>query len=328
MSHTQHTVLITGANSGLGFDSARQLAKGGWGRVFISARSQAKADDAIARLVAATGRPISEFGSAVFDNNVPATVHAAIEVLTAAGQQFDALVLNAGGVAQLDDAGGYPMSSDGLSTMYTMNVHGHAIFVDGLVRAGLLTEGATVMFAGSEGSRGIPAMRMATPTVPDGYTDLDAALEAVATGTHVGKPGFDPMIDYGFVKLIGTVWMRQLAQRHGLRALTVSPGFTGGTAAMDKLPGFQRFMFQRIALPIMKLMGNAHDLEFGARRYVQALEDTTLQAGGFYASAGTGISGELAPQGPDTQPLLANDAFEAAVFRLVEGHLGQQATIL
>lgn len=320
--HAAHTVLVTGANAGLGFDSARQLALSGWGTVFISARSQAKADGAIARLVEATGRPHSDFGAAIFDNNKPETVRSAVEAL--AGQTFDALVLNAGGVPQLQD-GRLPLTAEGLSSLYTMNVHGHALFVDGLLDAGLLAEGATVMFAGSEASRGIPAMRMATPALPTGHGDLDATLQAVVTGAHQGDAGYDPMVDYGFVKLIGTVWMRVLSQRHGLRAFTVSPGFTGGTEAMDKLPAFQRFMFRYVALPIMKLMGNAHDLEFGARRYVQALEDRSLQAGGFYASPGQGISGDLAAQDPGLQPLLEDKAFEAAVARLIDTQLGKPA---
>ena len=324
-NHANHTVLVTGANAGLGFDSARQLALSGWGRVFISARSQAKADGAIARLVEATGRPAGDFGAAIFDNNKPETVRAAVSALAKAGQSFDALVLNAGGVAQLDEAGKPRLTDAGLSTMYTMNVHGHALFVDGLLEAGLLSAGATVMFAGSEASRGIPAMRIATPVLPEGLGDLDATLEAVMRGDHAAQKGYDSMVDYGTVKLIGTVWMRVLSQRHGLRALTVSPGFTGGTEAMDKLPAFQRVMFRYVALPIMKLLGNAHDLEFGARRYVQALEDQDLQAGGFYASAGQGISGDLAAQDPSLQPLLLDPAFEAAVTRLIDRQLGKPA---
>jgi NAD(P)-dependent dehydrogenase (short-subunit alcohol dehydrogenase family) len=324
-THADHTVLITGANAGLGFDSARQLAAAGWGRVFIGARSQAKADGAIARLVEATGRPAGDFGSAIFDNNKPDTVRSAVATLAKAGQTFDALVLNAGGMAHMDGTGKPALTADGLSTMYTMNVHGHVLFVDGLLDAGLLSEGATVMFAGSEASRGIPAMRMATPTLPQGLGDLDATLEAVVRADHAGQKGYNDMVDYGFAKLIGTVWMRVLSQRHGLRALTVSPGFTGGTEAMEKLPAIQKFMFLYVALPIMKLLGNAHELEYGAKRYVQALEDEAIQAGGYYASPGKGISGDLTLQDPALQPLLLDPAFEAAVTRLIDRQLGKPA---
>lgn len=323
--HADHTVLVTGANAGLGLDSARQLAAAGWGRIFIGARSQAKADGAIARLAEATGRPAADFGSAIFDNNKPETVRSAVAALSEAGHTFDALVLNAGGMARIDDAGKPVLTDEGLSTMYTMNVHGHVLFVDGLMDAGLLSDGATIMFAGSEASRGIPSMRMATPKLPTGHGDLDATLDAVAHARHAGDKDYVDMVDYGFVKLIGTVWMRVLSKRHGLRALTVSPGFTGGTEAMEKLPAFQKFMFTRVALPIMKLIGNAHELEYGARRYVQALEDESIEAGGYYASPGKGISGDLTAQDPALQPLLLDPAFEAAVARMIDGQLGKPA---
>lgn len=311
------TVLITGANSGLGFDSARQLAASGrWDRVILSARSQQKGDGAVARLMEATGRPSDAFGVSVFDNNLPETIGPAVEALAAAGATLDAIILNAGGMATPNDDGTPATTPSGRSAMYEMNVGGHAHLVHGLIERGLLSKGATVMFAGSEASRGIPAMGAKTPTVPEGLGDLAATLQAVVHATHVrGK--YDPMVDYGFVKLIGTVWMRHLHEQHGLRALTVSPGFTGGTAAMDNLPTAMKVMFRYVMLPIMTMIGNAHGLETGAARYLQGLEDTSLKAGGFYASPGNKTSGDMVEQTVDKQPLLGNADFHAAVGRLL-----------
>ncbi|MHC4836897.1 MAG: SDR family NAD(P)-dependent oxidoreductase [Planctomycetota bacterium] len=317
---SKRTVLITGANTGLGFEAARQLAGRDWGRIFISARSEAKGTDAVTRLVEATGRPADTFGVAVFDNNQPETVRAAVEVLARDGQRFDAVVLNAGGIPPADDAGRPRRVESGLTELYAMNIGGHAVLIDGLLGAGLLSEGATVMLAGSEAARGIPAIRLDTPVLPEGFPSLDATLEAIATGAHAGSD-YDNMADYGLVKLIGTVWMRQLRDRHGLRALTVSPGFTAGTEAMRNLPTIQKVMFRFVMLPLMRALGNAHDLEVGAERYIQALEDARLEAGGFYASGGTGISGPLAEQTEASQPLLGDPAFEAAVGRLVDSHV-------
>ena len=45
---------------------------------------------------------------------------------------------------------------------------------------------------------------------------------------------------------------------------------TGGTTVMDNLPLPMRLMFRYIALPLLKLMGNAHDVGVGAARYLQA----------------------------------------------------------
>ena len=98
------SVLITGANSGLGFEAARLLAKGGrWPRIVLTARNLEKATDARDRLVKLTGRDAASFGLSVFDNNDPQTIRRAVDALAAEGESLDALILNAGGAGRLDN---------------------------------------------------------------------------------------------------------------------------------------------------------------------------------------------------------------------------------
>ena len=97
-------VLVTGANSGLGYEASRQLAQAGW-NVIIAARSKDKADAALARLSGQTNRAPEEFGTAVFDNNKPSTIRAAVAALASAGWSLDAVVLNAGGLPRMDADG-------------------------------------------------------------------------------------------------------------------------------------------------------------------------------------------------------------------------------
>ena len=40
MNVSNKTALVTGANSGLGFQAARQLANDGWGRVVLACRTE------------------------------------------------------------------------------------------------------------------------------------------------------------------------------------------------------------------------------------------------------------------------------------------------
>ena len=54
INYSDKTVLLTGANSGLGFEAARQLAVAGWGKVILACRSESKAESARARLVELT----------------------------------------------------------------------------------------------------------------------------------------------------------------------------------------------------------------------------------------------------------------------------------
>ena len=319
------TVLVTGANAGLGHEVARQLALSGqWSSVILTARSAEKADRAIQQLVELTGLEV--FSSVVFDNNKPDTILDAVVELTERDQKLDAVILNAGGMGRVGDDG-LPLRTElGFTEMFAMNVGGHAVFVQGLIDAGLLPAGATIMFAGSEAVRGMKKMGVPVPTLPEGLGDLDATLSAVARGDHAGRD-YNAQVDYGLVKLIGVAWMRHLSERHGLRALTVSPGFTAGTEALNKapLPLPMKLMFKFVMLPIMRLTGNAHNLEVGAARFVQALDDDDLKAGLFYASAPKRISGPLVQQTAALQPLLDDSAFFAAVGRLIDREVSAQA---
>ena len=57
--HVNKAALITGANSGLGFEAAAQLAELGFGSITLACRTQDKADTAARELRAAPSRPKS-----------------------------------------------------------------------------------------------------------------------------------------------------------------------------------------------------------------------------------------------------------------------------
>ncbi|MCO4772730.1 MAG: SDR family NAD(P)-dependent oxidoreductase [Deltaproteobacteria bacterium] len=321
MSNETH-VLVTGANSGLGLEAARQLAARPKGRVWISARSQAKAEAARDTLVAATGASADRIGFFIFDLLDPSSIRSAIDTYAAGGVKLDGVVLNAGGMVA-PEAGALTLAPDGTTALFAMNVGGHAHLVQGLLDRDLLADGATVVFAGSEASRGIPMMKAEAPALPAG--DLDEVLPKVIRGQHLaGK--VDPMNEYGIVKLIGTAWMEDLARRHGgrLRALTVSPGMTAGTAGADDMPVGMKVFFKYFMMPLMKLIGKAHGVEAGAARYIRGIEDKSLKSGGFYASAYPTVTGALALQSPEQQPLLENEGFARAAGRLLDGLTGTE----
>jgi NAD(P)-dependent dehydrogenase (short-subunit alcohol dehydrogenase family) len=246
----------------------------------------------------------------------PASVEAAVQDVANQGLRFDAVVLNAGGMP-LSKGGTLEKAASGQSRVFAMNVGGHAALVNGLLEGGRFVEGATLLFAASESSRGIPMMAKAAK-LPDGYADLDSALDAVAAGEHVKK--VDDMYEYGLVKLHGAAWMAELAHRHpgSLRAIAVSPGMTGGTNAMAEMPALMQIMMKWVALPMMSLFGMAHNTSNGADRYLQALDDYSFVNGGFYASPGTKLTGPLTLQSPLAQPLLEDEPFIRAVGRLMD----------
>ena len=90
----EKTVLITGANVGIGKDMARQLAsRPEMSRIYLACRNQDRAATAKAELEAATGRRI--FDIVLMDVADPDSVRAGLAGISGS---VDALVMNAGGM--------------------------------------------------------------------------------------------------------------------------------------------------------------------------------------------------------------------------------------
>jgi NAD(P)-dependent dehydrogenase (short-subunit alcohol dehydrogenase family) len=87
------TFIVTGANSGLGFEAARELAGHG-GRVIVAARNEAKGLDAVARIKADHPRAAVEYRA--LDLADLESVRAFAASIVSAGIPVDVLINNAG----------------------------------------------------------------------------------------------------------------------------------------------------------------------------------------------------------------------------------------
>jgi NAD(P)-dependent dehydrogenase (short-subunit alcohol dehydrogenase family) len=87
------TVLITGANKGLGLEASRRLALLGW-TVWMAARDPRAGDDAVAKIKA--GQPDADVRRVRLDVTDDTSVRTAYEIVAAAGTGLDVLVNNAG----------------------------------------------------------------------------------------------------------------------------------------------------------------------------------------------------------------------------------------
>lgn len=85
-------VLVTGANRGLGRETARQLAQQGY-RVILSARDLAKAEQAADGIAAETGAAVTPLELDVSD---PASIESAAKQVAELTDRLDVLVNNAG----------------------------------------------------------------------------------------------------------------------------------------------------------------------------------------------------------------------------------------
>ncbi|MBO9449849.1 SDR family NAD(P)-dependent oxidoreductase [Tropicibacter sp. R16_0] len=266
------SVLITGANAGLGREAARQLAmQKGVAKIYLACRNRTKAEVARAALEHETGRKI--FDIVLMDVTDPASVRAAVADLST---PIDAVILNAGGTG-----GRTPnsLTGAGVTNIFATNVLGHVVLVDALLERQLVT--STVLYAGSEAARGIPKMGMQRPDLSEGSVE---EFRSIADGSKFGPEG-DPMQTYGYAKLVATLWMGAMARQHPhIRFVTMSPGGTAGTAGFDDLPLVKRIIFKHVGGVLMPLFGMMHSVEAGAKRYLDGLLNPEFKTGRFYAS--------------------------------------------
>jgi len=282
-SPTIKSVLITGANAGIGKEVARQLAaKPGVETIYLACRNEAKALGAQRELETSTRKKM--FKIILMDVSSVASVRGAIAKLT---EPVDAVILNAGG-----PGGKTPMAitTDGVTYLFAQNVLGHVVLVESLLRQGRLTQAA--IFTGSEAARGVAKLRIKRPdaTTPE-------ALRDIITGNAYQGKKVDVFSAYGAVKYIGALWMSSLAREYPqIRLVTISPGGTKTNAA-DSMPApmriFAKFIFRPILSP---LMGLEHSLETGGRRIADGLFDQSLRSGHFYASSEKMLTGPIVDQ--------------------------------
>jgi NAD(P)-dependent dehydrogenase (short-subunit alcohol dehydrogenase family) len=287
------SVLITGANSGIGKEVARQLAlRQDVARVYLACRNRDRATVAKAELEAGTGRRI--FDIVVMDVADLDTVRAG---LAAVDGSIDALVMNAGVIGPTT----LNLTADGVTTVFATNVLGHVVLLEGLLADDRL--GEVAVLAGSEAVRGVPKLRMKGPSFVSTSAD---ELATVIDGSYFAgrKPDFN--LAFGQAKYIGALWMAYMARQHpDRRFVTVSPGNTTGTQAPRDLP-----LPMRVAAKyVMPALGLAHKLDVGAKRLVDGVTDTTLSSGTFYASAANSLKGPMVDQS-ELVPDLANPAFQ------------------
>lgn len=278
-------VMITGANAGIGKETARQLAlKPETEKVYLACRNLTKAQAAKQELEDATGKYIFEI--LIMDVSNPDSVREAVSKLR---EPIDALIMNAGGTGGKSPA---ELTKDGVTNITATNLLGHVVLVDELLKDNKLKNVA--LFASSEAARGVKKMGMKRP---DLKTSSIEEFATVFDGSFFSSD-FDPMQVYGVVKYGGTLWMSAMARQNpDIKFLSISPGGTRGTQGFDDLPLIQKIMFKYVGMPIfMPLMGMSHSLKKGAQRFVNSINDPSLRSGGFYASKESVLTGPLVEQ--------------------------------
>ena len=99
---------------------------------------------------------------------------------------------------------------------------------------------------------------------------------SICDGSFFGEK-IEPMAAYGPVKYTAAMWMSSVARKNpNIRIITMSPGGTTGTDLVNDLPSLMKFIFKYVGLKLMPLFGIMHELEVGAKRYVDGLNDKSM----------------------------------------------------
>ena len=219
----EKNILITGATSGIGFQTALALAKIG-AQVIITGRSQKTAEEAVANIKSASGNTRVDFLLA--NLSAQKNVRALAEQFKAQYERLDVLINNAGLAASKKE-----LTEDGLESNFAMNV----------VSPFLLTNLLMDSLKKSSSPRVVTLMGGDVPA----KLDMDNLQS---------EKSFDGLNTYSQTKLAMMVLMYEFAQRETSVTINVCyPGqaSTNMTRSVtpEMLPRAMRWMF-----PIFKLL--------------------------------------------------------------------------
>jgi len=305
------SILITGANIGLGKEVARQLAlKQETKRVILFCRNQAKAEVAKKDLEEATGKKVFEIiiGDVTDENSV----RRAVEKIR---EPIDAVILNAGGMLGKTAA---KLTPSGMNDLAATNILGHVILVEELIKRNKLKK--AVLSVSAEAVPGVKTLGMKPVAMKTSSVDEFAA---VLDGSYFGNK-FDVTQAYGYVKYVSTMWTLSMARKYpNLKFIVVSPGNTKGTQAPNNLPPAMKFMVKYFMMPVVfpLIGGMVHKLEVGAKRFVDGISDDRYKSGVFYASKEGKLSGDMVDQSTfytDLKNTTFQDNADRAIHRFVK----------
>ena len=285
MPNTSTYYCITGANGGLGLESARQLAllhhqpssssdssSETTTCIFLLCRRESSANEAISALQTASSSTNHKvnFIFVPFDSSDRPSVEAAVATLSKKipdGQHIDGLLCNAGGFTS--DTKGTRCKS-GATIIAETNLIGHAALVDGLLQSKKLANGKSrVVFSASEAGLGEPfAIKWGNDV---------QYYSSILDGSKYGKR-YAPPTAYGHIKGIIAFYAAALARRHpDVFFAAVTPGSTKGTNLIDQ-GSFSNCAINALLKGFIKLSGQ-HSVSDGAKRYVDALVNRRSSGG-------------------------------------------------
>jgi NAD(P)-dependent dehydrogenase (short-subunit alcohol dehydrogenase family) len=242
-------VLVTGGNSGIGFECARELARRG-SRVLIASRNQEASEQAVRRIARESGE--GSASALALDLGSLASVRAFAKEIEARDLPITALVCNAG----LQMNTGPKLTPDGFESTFAVNHLGHFLLTHLLLSRLLANAPARILVVAS----GVhdPAMKtmMPHPAIPD--------FETLAVTGGQSKNIFDGRVAYVNSKLCNIWFSYELVRRleaaklaSDARPLSVNawePGLVPGSGLARDYPPALKFIWDWILPGVARVL--------------------------------------------------------------------------
>lgn len=292
---TSKSILLIGANGGLGSETTKCLIQDGYTDITMACRTEIKGIKAVEAIIAETkmknSSKLTVYGG--FDMNHPNKIKAAIANLPR-HKQYDAIFLAAGGVFFTDD---YQTNKwNGLKVEKTIfqNLIGAHICLTELKKSNLIAPKARVMMSGGEGSRGIKGM------IDKPVFTNPKELNNYFFAKPKGRAPYNPMNAIGTSKLLGAIWVTKVAEleKGNFNIVWFTPGLTYGTGGLDGMPPVKRWFMQHVGFGMMRAMGQAQSPKDGGRKFADCLEGKIGKNGDILGSPEGKSIGETTDQKP------------------------------
>jgi NAD(P)-dependent dehydrogenase (short-subunit alcohol dehydrogenase family) len=253
---TGRVAVITGANTGLGYETAAALAEHG-ARVVLAVRNVEKGKDATARITAQN--PRADVALQELDLTSLESIRAAADQLGSDHDRIDLLINNAGVMYTPKST-----TKDGFELQFGTNHLGHFAFTGLLLNRLLPVAGSRVVTVSSVGHRILADIH---------FDDLQ------------WERRYSRVAAYGQAKLANLLFTYELQRRLAPNGTTIAaaahPGMSD-TELMRNMPAPLVTAFERIA-PLV-----AQDAAIGALPTLRAATDPAVLGGQYYGPDGIG----------------------------------------
>jgi light-dependent protochlorophyllide reductase len=237
-------VLVTGGNSGIGFECARALARRGW-HVVIASRDRAASAAAVERIRRDSGNgAVSE---RALDLGSLAGVRAFVRELEGDDLPLRALVCNAG----LQVTQGLQSSAEGFELTFAVNHLGHFLLTNLLLTRLLAHAPARIVMVASGVHDPKNTTGMPKPTIAD--------MDTLAATGGARRGDYDGRLAYVNSKLCNVWFTYELARRLAAAHLSVTvnafdPGLVPGSGLARDYPATLRWVWNRVLPGVARIL--------------------------------------------------------------------------